>query len=93
MRVFKKITRNVRPNRRLHWADDDGDGGRWLRLRRRIDETEELPAILDEQRVERGSSSFLSASADGGGIAGLTPVSLSGAAAPSGPEAKTARRR
>jgi hypothetical protein len=69
MRVFKKITRNVRPDRRLHWADDDGDGGRWLRLRRRLHETEEPPAILDEQRDERGGSSSLFARADGGAAA------------------------
>jgi hypothetical protein len=34
VRVFKKILRDRHRDRRLHWDDDGGDGGRWLRLRR-----------------------------------------------------------
>src|SRR6516225_5465523 len=50
------------------WRDArDDDGGRWFRLRRRIHELEEPPTSLEERRVERGGSSFLFASADGGG--------------------------
>ena len=65
-RVFKKILRDAKSDRRLHWADNDAD--RWFRLRRRsVDELEELPANLEGRQVERGGSSFLSAPADGGG--------------------------
>jgi hypothetical protein len=62
VRVFKKILRDRRRDRRLRWDDD-------LRLRRRLHETEEPPAILDEQRDERGGSSSLFARADGGAAA------------------------
>jgi hypothetical protein len=81
MRVFKKITRNVRPDRRLHWADNDAD--RWFRLRRRpVDEPEEPPAILDERRDERGGSSSLFVRADGGAAADFRLAPSRGGAAP-----------
>jgi len=82
-RVFKKITRDGRSDRRLHWADNDAD--RWFRLRRRsVDELEELPANLEGRQVERGGSSFLSAPADGGGATDIQSCrgDRRGAAAP-----------
>ena len=80
-RVFKKITRDGRSDRRLHWADNDAD--RWFRLRRRsVDELEELSANLDERRVERGGSSFLSAPADGGSAADFRLAPSCGGAGP-----------
>jgi hypothetical protein len=81
VRVFKKILRDRRRDRRLYWADNDAD--RWFRLRRRpVDEPEEPPAILDERRDERGGSSFLFARADGGAVADFRLAPSRGGAAP-----------
>ena len=80
-RVFKKILRDAKSDRRLHWADKDAD--RWFRLRRRsVDELEELPANLEGRQVERGGSSCLSAPADGGGVVAGYSLGRRGAAAP-----------
>jgi hypothetical protein len=70
-RIFKKILRDGRSDRRLRWADDDAD--RWFRLRRRsVDELGELPAIFGgRSEGERGHSPLLSASADGGDTADI----------------------
>ena len=62
-RVFKKILRDAKSDRRLRWANDDGNGGRWFRLRRRpvVDELEGASAAITERgflpsprTVERG---------------------------------------
>jgi len=61
---------------------------------RRPHELEELPASLDERRVERGGSSSLSAPTDGGTtVSNLVERASRGAAAPNNPEAQRVLNR